>query len=170
MFHSLADAIALVQRPRTQDEQSGYEPGFGRPMFATGFPPFPDHLKPHVRMLKHPHSSHDSPADCLKCKEMDHPQRQYHYTQKDRVLLISNYLWQFLFCVCRTDLFLELVSLGKKCEQWITESLDLPDRIVLRILLGNVGEGLTVVFECVMVLNKQPEAAALLQPLTSVNF
>ena len=36
---------------------------------------------------------------------------------------ISNYFRQFLFCDGQTKLFLELIGLGKKCEQWITEPL-----------------------------------------------
>ena len=41
----------------------------------------------------------------------------------NRTLLISNYFRLFLFCDYRNDLFLELLGLGKKCEQRITESL-----------------------------------------------
>ena len=45
-------------------------------------------------------------------------------------------LSQFLFCDCRADLFLESIDLGKKCEQWMTESLGLPYRNSLRIKSG----------------------------------
>ena len=41
----------------------------------------------------------------------------------NRTLLFANQFRQFLPCDDRTDLFLELIGLGKKCEQRITESL-----------------------------------------------
>ena len=39
----------------------------------------------------------------------------------------------------RTNLFPVLGGLGNTCEQWITESLDLPHRNGLGIMFGNVG-------------------------------
>ena len=39
------------------------------------------------------------------------------------LLLFSNDIRSFLHCDNRTELFLELLGLGKKCEQRITESL-----------------------------------------------
>ena len=45
--------------------------------------------------------------------------------------------------VHRTNLLLELLSLGKKCEHWMTESLDLPYRIALAIIFGNIGARIT---------------------------
>ena len=48
----------------------------------------------------------------------------------------------FLFCDYRTELFLELVSLGNYCELWISESLCPPYRNVLGILFGNFGGGI----------------------------
>ena len=41
----------------------------------------------------------------------------------NQTLLILNYYWKFLLCDYRTELFLELLGLDKKCEQRITESL-----------------------------------------------